>query len=94
MNVVFILSICGVYGQNWEFLENLNFEDGSVGGNQTDIEGFGLGVGGYSEEGSSIETFHLREMGEMGEIEEMVTCTDCNVSVTPSNIQAIADKAI
>ena len=35
----------------------------------------------------------MEQIGGM-EVEEMVTCTDCNVSVTPSNIQAIADKAI
>ena len=29
---------------------------------------------------------------EEEEVEEMITCNDCNVSVAPSNIQAIANK--
>ena len=35
----------------------------------------------------------MEQIGGM-EVEEMVTCIDCNVSVIPSQIQAIADKAI
>ena len=35
----------------------------------------------------------MEQIGGM-EVEEMVTCADCNVSVTPSNIQATADKSI
>ena len=66
MKIVFILiSIYGVNGQNWEFLENL---DVSVGENQTNIEGWG-----FSREESSIVIIQWGEIGEVGSGVDQVT---------------------